>query len=119
MPPFYQYNHTNRTQINVESIQGDIYLSKEQYSTQIASDLEHIKSELLKTLENKLIDTDTYASSNNQLTKAIQKSNKPDPDKKSIAEHLGNAKSLIKDIAAASTLATELDKLIQLVMKVL
>ena len=49
------------------------------------------------------------------MTKAIQQAKKPEPNKKSIMEHLNNTKSVLESITAASGILKGLNQVIKLV----
>ena len=100
----YQYNAAGN--INLDSVQNQVELIDE---------LGKLKSELLKASEAQVIDEEVFTDANYQMTKAIQQAKKPEPNKKSIMEHLNNTKSVLESITAASGILKGLNQVIKLV----
>ncbi|MBD2093351.1 hypothetical protein H6F67_26250 [Microcoleus sp. FACHB-1515] len=104
----YQYNAAGN--INIGSVQNQM---------QLVDELEKLKSELSKASEAEVIDAEVFTDADYQMSKAIQQSKKPNPDKKSVIEHLKNAKSLLEDVTAVGGLVTALNEVIQLIVNLL
>jgi len=100
----YQYNAA-----------GDINLGSVQNQAQLVEELGKLKSELSKAAEAEVIDAEVFTDADYQMTKAIQQAKKPEPNKKSVTDHLNNAKSVLESVTAASVIVTALDKVVQLV----
>ena len=64
-----------------------------------------------------VLNEETATDAQYQITKAAQQAKKPDPDKKTILDHLTTAKALIEGATAASGLVTALAAAIQIVQK--
>jgi hypothetical protein len=103
----YQYNAA-----------GDINIGSVQNQMQLTEQLEKLKSELSKAAEAQVIDAEVYTDADYQITKAIQQTRKPEPDKKSIVEYLNSAKSLLEGVSALEGLVKAISKVIQLVLSI-
>ncbi len=55
-----------------------------------------------------MIDAETATDAEYQLTKAIQHATKPEPDKKTILDHLNEAKALIGGVTALGAMVPAL-----------
>jgi hypothetical protein len=64
-----------------------------------------------------VLNEETATDAQYQITKAAQQAKKPDPDKKTIMDHLTTAKALIEGVTAASGLVTALAAALQIVQK--
>jgi len=100
----YQYNAA-----------GDINLGSVQNQAQLIEELGNLKAELLKAAEAQMIDAEVFTDADYQMTKAIQQAKKPEPNKKSVMDHLNNAKSILEGVTAAGGIVTALNKVVQLV----
>jgi len=101
----YQYNAA-----------GNINLGSVQNQMQLVEEMEKLKSELSRAAEAQVIDADIFTDADYQLTKAIQQAKKPQPDKKSVMDHLNSAKSLLEGVTAVNGIITALSQVIQLVI---
>ena len=99
----YQYNAA-----------GNINLGSVQNQAQFVEELGKLKDELSKASEAQVIDAEIFTDADYQMTKAIQKAEKPEPNKKGIMGHLNSAKSILEGVTAASGIVTALNKVIQL-----
>ena len=101
----YQYNAA-----------GNINLGSVQNQMQLVEEMEKLKSELSKAAEAQVIDAEIFTDADYQLNKAIQQAKKPQPDKKSVMDHLNSAKSLLEGVTAVNGIITALSQVIQLVI---
>lgn len=104
----YQYNVAGN--INIGSVQNQMQLTEQ---------LEKLKSELSKAAAAQVIDAEIYTDADYQMTKAIQQAEKPKPDKKSIADYLNSAKSLLEGVSALEGLVKSISQVIQLALSIL
>ena len=104
----YQYNADGN--INFGAVQSNI---------ELVNELEKLKGELSKAATAHAIAEDVRIDTDYQLTKAIQQAKQPTPNKKSILNHLSDAKALIEGISAAGGMVTALIQASQLVMRLL
>ena len=79
--------------------------------------LELLNEQFIRAREAGVLSEETATDAQYQVTKAAQQAKKPDPDKKSIMDHLTTAKTLIVGVTAASGLVTALTAAIQIVQK--
>ncbi len=93
----YQYNAA-----------GNINFGAVQNNMQVVAELEKLQAELAKAAQAGLFDEETATDADYQLKKAVQAAKKPEPDKKSVLEHLEEAKALIAGVAGAAGLVTGL-----------
>lgn len=100
----YQYNAA-----------GDINFGAVQNKVNVAGELEKLQTELAKAIEAGLFDEDTATDAEYQLKKAVQQAKKPEPDKKTVLDHLKEAKALIEGVAAAAGLVGGLAQAAELV----
>jgi hypothetical protein len=90
----YQYNAA-----------GDINFGAVQNRMEVVAQLEKLQAELSRAVEAGVFDDEEIATdAEYQVKKAVQQAKKPEPDKKSILEHLGEAKALIEGVTAAAGL---------------
>ncbi len=102
----YQYNAA-----------GDINFGAVQTKVDVAGELEKLQVELAKAAAAGVFEEDTATDVEYQLKKAVQQAKKPEPDKKSILDHLNEAKALIEGVAAAAGLVGALIQAAELVQK--
>lgn len=79
--------------------------------------LEQLDEQFRQAKEAGVLSEETATDAQYQVTKAAQQAKKPDPDKKTIVDHLTTAKTLIEGTTAASGLVTALAAVIQIVQK--
>jgi hypothetical protein len=103
----YQYNAAGN--INFEAVQN---------SVDFISELNKLKGEFSKAVAGNALDAETATDVEYQVTKAIQQASKPNPEKKSILDYLGNAKALVESISATSGLVSGIVKAIELAQKI-
>ena len=104
----YQYNAA-----------GDVNVSAVQHRIEIVHALEKLKTELVNATQAQIIDPEVATDAEYQLTKAIQHAVKPEPNKKTLLDHINQAKALIEGITAASGMVTTLIQAAQLVQRIL
>jgi hypothetical protein len=102
----YQYNAAG--DINFESVQNRI---------ELVAELKKLKSELSKASSAGAIDAEIVTDAEYQITKAIQQAQKPQPDKKTIVDHLNNAKKFIDGVVVGGGMVAGLVKAIGLVQQ--
>lgn len=93
----YQYNAA-----------GDINVSGVQDKKQLVRELEKLKGEVERAKESKAIQHDTAVVAEYHLLQATKEATKRKPDKRSFLDHIGKAKALLDDVAAAAGLVTAL-----------
>jgi len=107
----YQYNAA-----------GDINFGAVQNRVDVVAELEKLRAELDKAIEAEILDEDAALDAEYQLKKAVQQAKKPEPDKKTVLDHLSQAKNIIVGVAAtvgaATGLVTALEKAIEVVQKI-
>ncbi len=79
--------------------------------------LEKLSGQVMQAKEASVLSEETATDTQYQVTKAIQQARKPDPDKKTIVDHLTTAKALLENITAASGLVTALAGAVEVVQK--
>ncbi|GLV59796.1 hypothetical protein KDH_66200 [Dictyobacter sp. S3.2.2.5] len=95
----------------------DINFGQVQNSEDLIMQLEQLKGKVAQAQQAGTIEEEQATDVHYQLTKAVQQARKPDPDKKTLLNHLTTAKSLIEEVAAASGLVTALVGAIEAVQK--
>jgi hypothetical protein len=79
--------------------------------------LEQLNEQFTQAKEAGVLSEETATDAQYQITKATQQAKNPDPDKKTILDHLTTAKMLIEGVTAASGLVTALAAAMQIVQK--
>ena len=106
----YQYNAA-----------GNINFGAVQNKVDVVAELEKLQAELDQAIESGVFDEDAATDAEYQLKKAVQQAKKPEPDKKTLLDHLNQAKGIIVGVAATVTaatgLATAFEKAIEVVQK--
>ena len=102
----YQYNAA-----------GDINFGAVQNKVDVIAELEKLQVELAKAIEANVFDEDTGTDAEYQLKKAVQQAKKPEPDKKTVLDHLNEAQALIEGVAAAAGMVGALTTATQLVQQ--
>ncbi len=83
----------------------------------LIAELEKLNGQVVQAKEADVLSEETATDAQYQVTKAIQQAKKPDPDKKTIVDHLTTAKALLENITAASGLVTALVGAVEVVQK--
>jgi hypothetical protein len=78
---------------------------------------EQLNEQFTQAKEAGVLSEETATNAQYQITKATQQAKNPDPDKKTILDHLTTAKTLIEGATAASGLVTALAAAMQIVQK--
>ncbi|MGB3262492.1 MAG: hypothetical protein WBA89_00910 [Microcoleus sp.] len=102
----YQYNAA-----------GDINFASVQNQADLVNELEKLKSEITKAGNAQVIDVEIVTDVQYQIQKAVDQSQKPEPNKNAILEHLIQAKEVIKNLAKAGGIVTGIMKAIELVQQ--
>jgi hypothetical protein len=100
----YQYNAAGN--INFDNVQNRVDL---------VGELEKLKAELATASAAGVIDGEIVTDAEYQITKAIQQSQKAEPNKTALSEHLQNAKSILEGVTSAAGMVTALAKAIELI----
>ncbi len=114
MATFDQQGQHVNTQYNAAH---DINFGSVQTSADLVTELEKLKQQIIQATESGILSEDTATDADYQVTKAIQQAKKPEPEKKTLLDHLTTTKSLLENVAAASGLVTALVGAIQVVQK--
>jgi len=114
MSTFDQRDQHVNTQYNAGR---DINFGSVQTSADLVTELEKLKQQIAQATEKGDIPEDTATDAEYQVTKAIQQAKKPEPEKKTLLDHLTTTKASFDNIAAASGLVTALVGAIQVVQK--
>jgi hypothetical protein len=93
----YQYNAA-----------GDINFGAVQNKMDVIQQLEKLQAEVNKAAKEGALDEETATDAEYQIKKAVQQAKKPAPDKKTVLDHLNEAKAAIEGVAAAAGLVTAL-----------
>jgi len=114
MSIFDQKNQTVGYQYNAA---GNINFNNVESPTELIAELEKLKLELKQAIQAKIVDDEIGTDVEYKLTKAIQLSRKPKPDKKTILENINEAKALLSGFSSAVGLVTALIKAAELASK--
>ena len=114
MSVFDQRNQTVGYQYNAA---GDINFDTVKNNLDLTEELKKLKQELAKAIEAKILDDETATDVDYKLTKVIQQSQKPKPDKKSMLENINGATALLGGVSSAVGLLTAFIKAAELVQK--
>jgi len=114
MATFDQRGQRVNTQYNAGH---DIHFSAVQTSADLVTELEKLKQQIAQATESGILPEETATDADYQVTKALQQAKKPEPEKKTLLDHLTTTKALLDNIAAASGLVTVVVGAIQGVQK--
>ncbi len=118
MPVFDQRHQKVIYQYNAA---GDINFGAVQNKMEVVGELEKLQAELEKAAQAEVLDEDAATDAEYQLKKAVQQAKKPEPDKKTVLDHLNQAKEIVAGTAATVTaaagLATAFQQAVELVQK--
>jgi hypothetical protein len=104
--------------VNSQYIAGrDMHFGAVQTPTDLVAELEQLRNQFTQAKDAGTISEEVATDAEYQVTKAIQQAKKPQPDKKTIVDHLTTAKLFIEDITATSGLVTALVGAIEVVQK--
>ncbi|HWS83527.1 MAG TPA: hypothetical protein VN207_04645 [Ktedonobacteraceae bacterium] len=105
-------------QVDRQYIAGrDMNFGQVQSADDLLALLEELKDHIAQGQKAGIIDEDVATDTQYQVTKAIDQSQKPHPDKKTIIDHLSMAKLLLENISAAGGLVTALAGASQVVQR--
>lgn len=116
MAIFDQRNQRVNYQFNIA---GTVDLTAVENWASFVTQLENIQSEFEKATQAGAIGEDIANDAEYRLRKAIIAAKRPEPEEKTIRDHLNEAKALIEGVTAASGLVTALAQAVQLVQKML
>jgi hypothetical protein len=102
---------------NQYNVGRDINFGAVQTPVDLIAELEKLKGELVRARASGLLNEEAATDAEYQVTKAVQQAKKPEPDKKTILDHLNTAKSLIEGFTAVSGLVTSIFGAIEVVQK--
>ena len=112
-----QFDQRGQQVTNQYNAGRDMNFGAVQNRVDLVTELEHLKEQFTQARKVGMLREETATDAEYQVTKAIQQANKPEPEKKTILNHLNIAKALIEDIAAASGLLTALVSAVEVVQK--
>ena len=95
----------------------DMNFGAVQSQADLVTELEKLKDEFVKAVDQGILSEEAGTDAEYQVTKAVQQAKKPDPDKKSILDHLKNTKIVLENVATAGTLLTSVVNAILAVQK--
>lgn len=102
----YQYNAA-----------GDINFGATQNRIDVVREMEKLKAEVVKAAQAQVVEAEVATDAEYQLTKAIQHATKPEPNKKTILDHLNEAKALIGGVTALGAMVPALVQAAEAVQK--
>src|SRR5207248_7089651 len=108
--------HVSRDQYNIGR---DLNFGAVQNPVDLVSELEKLKNTIAQMRQEGILDKKKATDVEYQVTKATQEAAEPEPDKKTILDHLKTAKSFIEDITAAGGLVTAIVGAIEAVQKII
>src|SRR5260370_32182530 len=95
----------------------DINFGAVQTPMELITELEKLKADFVEVREIGIVSEDIATDAEYQVTKAIQQAKKPEPNKKTILDHLSTAKTIIEGCTAATGLVTTLVNAIEALHK--
>jgi hypothetical protein len=114
MPVFDQRGQQVTYQYNAA---GDINFGAVQNKVDVIGELEKLQTEVSKAAEEGALDEELAVDVESKLKKAVIQAKKSEPDKKTVLNHLNQAKALIEGVAAATGLVTALVQAAEVVQK--
>lgn len=103
----YQYNAAGN--INIEAVQN---------KNDLVEELDKLRLEVERAKEAETIDQDVAVEAEYHILQASKEAGKENPDKGSFSKHIGKAKALLGDAAAAAGLVTALLKAVEVADKI-
>jgi len=107
-----------------QKVTGDQYIAGRdmnfgavQSQADLITELEKLKGEFAKAVDQGILSEEVGTDVEYQVTKVVQQAKKPDPDKKTITDHLNTVKAIIETVAGASGLAVTVANAIMVVQK--
>jgi hypothetical protein len=98
---------------------SDINFGSIQSFANLVAEMERLKGEIFQAGEKGIFSEEIAIDLEYMITKAIQQAKKPNPDEKSLLDHLNMAKALIEEYAATSGLLIALISAIDASQKLL
>jgi hypothetical protein len=83
----------------------------------LVGELGKLQREMTQARQAVVFDEGVATDAEYQLTKAVQEAKKPEPDKRTLLDHLNSAKTLVEGVAAAGGLVTALTKAAEMVQR--
>jgi hypothetical protein len=114
MTIFDQRGQTVTYQYNVH---GTINFGAVQTSPDLVGELRKLQAEMQQAVAAGAVEGEPATDAKYQLDKAVHEAQKPQPDKKKVADYLAQAKMAIEGIAAVGGLVAALTKAAELVEK--
>ena len=114
MTVFDQRGQTVNYQFNIA---GDLNMGDVQSKQEAIDQLKKLQAEMGRAVESKLFDEDVATDAQYEVKKAVIEAQKPHPDKKTIADRLAGAKTLIEGVSAAGGLVNALAKAAEVVQQ--
>jgi hypothetical protein len=114
MTVFDQRGQTVTYQYNAA---GNINFGAVQNAPDLVGELRKLQADLQQAISAGAVQGETATDARYQLDKAVHEAEKPRPDKKKVADYLGQAKMAIEGIAAVGGLVAALTKAAELVEK--
>jgi hypothetical protein len=102
----YQYN-----------VQGTINFGAVQTPPALVGELRKLQTEMQQAITTGAVGGESATDATYQLDKAVHEAEKPQPDKKKVADYLSQAKTAIEGIAAVGGLVAALTKAAELAEK--
>lgn len=115
MATFDQRNQKVTYQYNAA---GNINFGSVQDRENLTIELKKVQAELTKAVQQGAIDEEIAIDVDSKIKKAIVQTEKPEPNKKSILDHLREAQELISGIAAAAGLIKGLAEAAEVIRRV-
>jgi len=103
-----QFDQRGQQVTNQYNAGRDMNFGAVQNRVDLVTELEHLKGQFAQAKEVGILNEETATDAEYQVTKAIQQTKKPKPDKKTILDYLNTTKALIENVTAASGLVTAL-----------
>src|SRR5438874_419673 len=102
---------------NQYNVGHDINFGAVQTTVDLIAELEKLKGELAQARAAGSVDEEAATDAEYQVTKAVQQARKPEPDRKTLLDHLNATKSLVGGFTAAGGLVTSIAEAIEAVQK--
>jgi hypothetical protein len=112
-----QFDQRGQQVTNQYNAGRDMNFGAVQNRVDLVTALERLKGQFAQEKDAGIISEETFTDAEYQMTKAIQQAKKPEPDKKTLLDHLNTAKAFIEDITAASGLVMALVSAAEVVQK--
>jgi hypothetical protein len=114
MPVFDQRGQSVTYQYNAA---GNINFDAVENRVELVTELEKLKAEFDRAVQQNVFDEETAIEADSKLKLAIAEAKKPEPNKQTLLERIGGAKTLIDGVKAAGGIVTALVQAANLVQK--